>query len=174
MNGSELFEQDDDNLLMEYVQQLKIFENEERCQDLISTHAASLAASQSTGNRSLPEAGSLSRQHLPESMEHLHQHQSSLMCPYAFDHILCWDETPANTWALQDCPDWFIGFENPNGKAKRFCTEDGTWALKPNTNLTYTEYRACIEGGDAEELAVHFLLLAPLPLLITITIINTK
>ncbi len=101
---------------------------------------------------------------------------NELKCPKAFDQILCWEETPANTWATQDCPEWFvfkltyciydisylhmtsllrfIGFENRKGKAKRFCQADGTWRLKPNTNVTYTEYRACIDDLDAKLLAV--------------------
>jgi hypothetical protein len=83
---------------------------------------------------------------------------NELKCPKAFDQILCWDETPANTWATQDCPEWFIGFENRKGKAKRYCQPDGTWRLKPNTNVTYTEYRACIDDLDAKLLAVTIII----------------
>ena len=77
-------------------------------------------------------------------------------CPGEFDQILCWEETPADSWAYIKCPDWFIGFENRNGRAKRYCRKNGAWTLKPNSsNVSYTDYRGCIENTDEKSLAVN-------------------
>ena len=82
-------------------------------------------------------------------------YESELKCPSEFDQILCWEETPADQWAYQNCPEWFIGFENRNGKARRYCQKNGTWTLKLNsTNVSYTDYRGCIENSDEKLLAV--------------------
>ena len=77
-------------------------------------------------------------------------------CQGEFDQILCWDETPAEQWAYIDCPEWFIGFENRKGKAKRYCQKNGTWTLKPNSsNQSYTDYKGCIDNLDEKLLAVN-------------------
>ena len=96
----------------------------------------------------------------PESSEELVTKPKSdeKKCPKSFDQVLCWEETPPNKWAYQDCPEWVIGFENNKGKAKRFCQENGTWTLKNNSNLTYTDYRACIENLDEKSLLVTYCL----------------
>lgn len=75
-------------------------------------------------------------------------------CPKFFDGILCWDETMAGTTAYQQCPDWFIGFQNKKESAYRNCLKDATWQPKQNSNGTYTDYRACIKDNDAILLAV--------------------
>lgn len=75
-------------------------------------------------------------------------------CPKSFDHILCWEETPAGQWAEQGCPAWVIGFENQKEKARRFCEPDGTWKLRENSTVTYTNYTLCVENTDAKILKV--------------------
>lgn len=78
----------------------------------------------------------------------------SAHCPREFDGILCWEETLAGQNAYQQCPEWFIGFQNKKERAKRFCRPDGTWYRKPNSNNSYTDYMPCIEDLDAKLLAV--------------------
>lgn len=79
-----------------------------------------------------------------------------LKCPKTFDTILCWEETPANQYARQQCPEWFIGFLNKKAFARRFCQKNGTWELKRNTNHTYTDYKPCLEENfDDKLLAVN-------------------
>lgn len=78
-----------------------------------------------------------------------------LKCSKTFDQILCWEDTLAGEEAQQDCPLWFMGFENAEyGKAKRKCLSNGTWMTKPNSNNTYTDYRACIENNNDKLLSV--------------------
>ena len=79
-------------------------------------------------------------------------------CPKEFDRILCWEETPANQWAYQQCPEYVIGFANIKDKARRFCQEDGIWMLKPNSTKSYTDYRSCIEDKKTNQL-LHVLIL---------------
>ncbi len=40
-----------------------------------------------------------------------------LFCSRNWDGWLCWDDTPAGTYASQNCPDYFSNF-NPTGEQK--------------------------------------------------------
>nr|QVK45718.1 G protein-coupled receptor [Proales similis] len=82
--------------------------------------------------------------------------QSAPKCPKLFDRILCWPETAAGKWAYQECPHWFIGFENAHGVAKRYCESDGTWQTKSGMNgSSYTDYKDCVKDVDRDILDRH-------------------
>lgn len=74
-------------------------------------------------------------------------------CPKTFDGILCWPRTFKNKWAEQRCPEWFIGFYNTKGIAKRFCEPSAKWKTKKDkqgreSNITYTDYTDCIKSRE--------------------------
>jgi hypothetical protein len=79
-------------------------------------------------------------------------------CPMTFDSILCWEETPANSYAVKKCPGWVIGFVNTEAEARRWCQSDGTWEKHPkNPNKTYTDYTLCFERNRDDKLLANHL-----------------
>ncbi|KAI3358497.1 hypothetical protein L3Q82_014916, partial [Scortum barcoo] len=68
--------------------------------------------------------------------------KSGLFCGRNWDGWLCWDDTPAGTYASQNCPDYYRDFD-PAEKATRYCREDGQWFHHPETNRIWTNYTLC-------------------------------
>ncbi|XP_033493341.1 calcitonin gene-related peptide type 1 receptor [Epinephelus lanceolatus] len=68
--------------------------------------------------------------------------RSGLHCSRNWDGWLCWDDTPAGTYASQNCPDYFFDFD-PTEKATKYCGEDGQWFQHPESNKTWTNYTLC-------------------------------
>ncbi|KAM4550381.1 calcitonin gene-related peptide type 1 receptor isoform 1-T2 [Fundulus diaphanus] len=69
-------------------------------------------------------------------------------CGRNWDGWLCWDDTPAGTYASQSCPDYFSDL-NPKEMATKFCAEDGQWFHHPGSNMTWTNYTRCV-GNNRE------------------------
>ncbi|XP_026156121.1 calcitonin gene-related peptide type 1 receptor [Mastacembelus armatus] len=68
--------------------------------------------------------------------------ESGLYCSRTWDGWLCWDDTPAGTYASQNCPDYFSDLE-PTEKATKYCGEDGQWYRHPESNKTWSNYTLC-------------------------------
>ncbi|XP_054461399.1 calcitonin gene-related peptide type 1 receptor [Anoplopoma fimbria] len=68
--------------------------------------------------------------------------KSGLHCSRNWDGWLCWDDTPAGTFASQNCPDYVFDFD-PTEKATKYCGEDGQWFHHPESNKTWTNYTLC-------------------------------
>ncbi|XP_041823128.1 calcitonin gene-related peptide type 1 receptor [Melanotaenia boesemani] len=68
--------------------------------------------------------------------------KSGLHCSRIWDGWLCWEDTPAGTYASQNCPDYFIGFD-PTEKATRYCEKDGQWFQHPENKKIWTDYTLC-------------------------------
>ncbi|XP_070840425.1 calcitonin gene-related peptide type 1 receptor isoform X3 [Chaetodon trifascialis] len=65
-----------------------------------------------------------------------------LYCSRNWDGWLCWDDTPAGTYAFQNCPEYFSDF-NPTEKAAKYCGEDGQWFHHPEDKRIWTNYTLC-------------------------------
>ncbi|XP_072532215.1 calcitonin gene-related peptide type 1 receptor isoform X2 [Salminus brasiliensis] len=57
-------------------------------------------------------------------------------CSRFWDGWLCWDETPAGTYASQSCPD-FPTFDTSE-KIIKYCDESGNWVHSPSGNKTWS------------------------------------
>uniref|UniRef100_A0A3B4ZRE7 Calcitonin gene-related peptide type 1 receptor n=1 Tax=Stegastes partitus TaxID=144197 RepID=A0A3B4ZRE7_9TELE len=68
--------------------------------------------------------------------------KSGLYCGRNWDGWLCWDDTPAETFASQNCPDYFVDFD-PTEKATKYCGADGQWFHHPESNKIWTNYTLC-------------------------------
>ncbi|XP_039977702.1 calcitonin gene-related peptide type 1 receptor [Xiphias gladius] len=68
--------------------------------------------------------------------------KSGLYCSRNWDGWLCWDDTPAGTYASQNCPDYFSNLE-PTETATKYCGEDGQWFRHSESNKTWTNYTLC-------------------------------
>ncbi|XP_037120531.1 calcitonin gene-related peptide type 1 receptor [Syngnathus acus] len=73
--------------------------------------------------------------------------KTGLFCSHIWDGWLCWDDTPAQTYATQNCPDYFLNFE-PSGKASKYCGEDGEWFRHPESDTFWTNYTLCTSKFD--------------------------
>ncbi|KAG5842626.1 hypothetical protein ANANG_G00179610 [Anguilla anguilla] len=63
-------------------------------------------------------------------------------CNRTWDGWLCWDDTPAGTYAYQNCPNYFADFDSTE-KATKYCDESGNWFRHPETNRTWSNYTLC-------------------------------
>ncbi|KAI4817946.1 hypothetical protein KUCAC02_011315, partial [Chaenocephalus aceratus] len=68
--------------------------------------------------------------------------KSGLHCSRNWDGWLCWDDTPAGTYASQNCPDYLFDFDHTE-KASKYCGEDGQWFHHPESNKTWTNDTLC-------------------------------
>ncbi|XP_069550660.1 calcitonin gene-related peptide type 1 receptor isoform X4 [Brachyistius frenatus] len=68
--------------------------------------------------------------------------KSGLYCGRIWDGWLCWDDTPMETYASQNCPGYFVDFDTTE-KATKYCGEDGQWFHNLESNLTWTNYTLC-------------------------------
>uniref|UniRef100_A0A669B2V9 Calcitonin gene-related peptide type 1 receptor n=1 Tax=Oreochromis niloticus TaxID=8128 RepID=A0A669B2V9_ORENI len=68
--------------------------------------------------------------------------KSGRYCSRTWDGWLCWDDTPADTYASRNCPDYFGDFD-PTEKATKYCGADGKWFQHPDSNRTWTNYTLC-------------------------------
>ncbi|XP_031709618.1 calcitonin gene-related peptide type 1 receptor [Anarrhichthys ocellatus] len=82
--------------------------------------------------------------------------ESGLFCSRNWDGWLCWDDTPAGTFASQNCPDYLLDFE-PTEKAAKYCGEDGQWFRHPDTNRTWSNYTLCNENTQAKLKSAYIL-----------------
>ncbi|XP_051527053.1 calcitonin gene-related peptide type 1 receptor-like isoform X2 [Myxocyprinus asiaticus] len=57
-------------------------------------------------------------------------------CSRFWDGLLCWDKTPAGTYASQNCPD-YPSFD-PLEKVTKYCDESGSWVHSSSTNKTWS------------------------------------
>ncbi|XP_035384773.1 calcitonin gene-related peptide type 1 receptor isoform X1 [Electrophorus electricus] len=69
--------------------------------------------------------------------------KSGPYCNRTWDGWLCWDDTPAATYAVQNCPNYFPDFD-PTEKATKYCDVTGNWFRHPETNRTWSNYTLCI------------------------------
>ncbi|XP_076864903.1 calcitonin gene-related peptide type 1 receptor isoform X2 [Brachyhypopomus gauderio] len=69
--------------------------------------------------------------------------RSGLYCNRTWDGWLCWDDTPAGTFASQNCPNYFPDFD-PTEKTTKYCDVTGNWFRHPETNRTWSNYTLCI------------------------------
>ncbi|XP_068188544.1 uncharacterized protein calcr isoform X2 [Antennarius striatus] len=76
--------------------------------------------------------------------------KSGLFCSRNWDGWLCWNDTPPETYATQNCANYFIAFD-PRGKATKYCGEDGQWFRHPDTNQTWTNYTLCVISPEKME-----------------------
>ncbi|XP_061520826.1 calcitonin gene-related peptide type 1 receptor [Phycodurus eques] len=73
--------------------------------------------------------------------------KTGLFCSHIWDGRLCWDDTPAQTYATQNCPDYFPNFE-PSGKASKYCGEGGEWFRHPEGDRFSTNYSLCTNNYE--------------------------
>uniref|UniRef100_A0A3B5KNY0 G-protein coupled receptors family 2 profile 1 domain-containing protein n=1 Tax=Xiphophorus couchianus TaxID=32473 RepID=A0A3B5KNY0_9TELE len=71
--------------------------------------------------------------------------KSGLHCSRNWDGWLCWDDTPAGSYASQNCPDYFVNFDQ---QAKKYCGADGEWFRHPASNKIWTNYTLCVTTDD--------------------------
>ncbi|XP_012684960.2 calcitonin gene-related peptide type 1 receptor isoform X2 [Clupea harengus] len=64
------------------------------------------------------------------------RNRSGPYCYRTWDGWLCWDETPAGTYATLNCPD-YPGFDSSE-KVTKYCDEYGYWLQSPSVNKTWT------------------------------------
>ncbi|XP_024116173.1 calcitonin gene-related peptide type 1 receptor [Oryzias melastigma] len=81
--------------------------------------------------------------------------KSGLHCSRSWDGWLCWDDTPAGTYAFQNCPDYYSDLK-PTEKAAKYCGEDGQWFRHPKSNMTWTNYTLCVGNNDRLRVAAQF------------------
>lgn len=72
-----------------------------------------------------------------------------LYCGSVWDGWGCWNYTEAGRRAFINCPSHIQGFD-PELKAYKDCTEDGTWWRNP-FNKTWSNYTACINQKELEK-----------------------
>ncbi|KAF3833758.1 hypothetical protein F7725_024962 [Dissostichus mawsoni] len=82
--------------------------------------------------------------------------KSAQHCSRNWDGWLCWGDTPAATYALQNCPNYFGDFD-PTEKATKYCGEDGQWFRHPDTNRTWSNYTLCNENTRAKLKSAYIL-----------------
>ncbi|XP_048464296.1 calcitonin gene-related peptide type 1 receptor [Rhincodon typus] len=70
-----------------------------------------------------------------------------LYCNRTWDGWLCWDDTPAGTLSMQNCPNHFNDFDETE-KATKYCDETGNWFKHPETNRTWSNYTFCNKFTD--------------------------
>ena len=64
----------------------------------------------------------------------LQSRYQSDFCPVIFDSWSCWNSTPPDSVALEQCPHFLgLGFR-PDRLAEKKCTVDGNWWVHPATN----------------------------------------
>ncbi|XP_054619421.1 calcitonin gene-related peptide type 1 receptor isoform X2 [Dunckerocampus dactyliophorus] len=73
--------------------------------------------------------------------------KTGLFCSHIWDGWLCWDVTPAQTYATQNCPDYFVDFQ-PSGKATKYCGEHGEWFRHPESDSFWTNYTLCTSNYE--------------------------
>uniref|UniRef100_A0A3P8VZY4 Calcitonin gene-related peptide type 1 receptor n=1 Tax=Cynoglossus semilaevis TaxID=244447 RepID=A0A3P8VZY4_CYNSE len=78
--------------------------------------------------------------------------RSGLYCSRSWDGQLCWDDTPAGTYASQNCPGYLFDL-NTTEKATRYCGEDGQWYRHPETNKTWTNFTLCAANNKMKAAA---------------------
>ncbi|XP_073677890.1 calcitonin gene-related peptide type 1 receptor [Garra rufa] len=62
--------------------------------------------------------------------------KTGAFCSRFWDGLLCWDETPAGTFASQNCPD-YPSFD-PLEKVTKYCDESGNWLHSSSINKTWS------------------------------------
>ncbi|XP_074659137.1 calcitonin gene-related peptide type 1 receptor-like [Tubulanus polymorphus] len=67
-----------------------------------------------------------------------------LYCNATWDSWGCWNYTLAGTTAHIPCPEIIEGFD-PNLKASKICTINGTWWIQPDSGRTWSNYTTCID-----------------------------
>ncbi|XP_019745291.1 calcitonin gene-related peptide type 1 receptor [Hippocampus comes] len=75
------------------------------------------------------------------------RNETGLFCSHIWDGWLCWGDTPARTFATQNCPDYFLNFE-PSGLASKYCGEDGEWFRHPGSDRFWTNYTLCTSNDE--------------------------
>ncbi|CAK6949610.1 LOW QUALITY PROTEIN: calcitonin gene-related peptide type 1 receptor [Scomber scombrus] len=73
--------------------------------------------------------------------------QSGPYCSRIWDGWLCWDDTPAETDAFQNCPNYFADFDTTE-KAIKHCGKDGKWFHHPESNKIWTNYTLCVTTDE--------------------------
>ncbi|KAL0118672.1 hypothetical protein PUN28_009382 [Cardiocondyla obscurior] len=66
-------------------------------------------------------------------------------CPEIWDEILCWNSTAPGQLAVQQCPSYFVGFDN-RAFASKQCLPNGQWYKKVETNNMWTNYTECYQN----------------------------
>ncbi|XP_034145082.1 calcitonin receptor isoform X1 [Esox lucius] len=69
--------------------------------------------------------------------------ESGLYCNRTWDGWRCWDDTPAGKLEWQNCPGYFVDF-NEQEIVTRFCTESGQWFVHPETQKEWSNYTLCV------------------------------
>ncbi|XP_047461761.1 calcitonin gene-related peptide type 1 receptor isoform X2 [Mugil cephalus] len=73
--------------------------------------------------------------------------KSGLYCGRNWDGWLCWDDTPAGTYASQHCPSYVEDFV-PTEIATKYCGADGQWFHHPDSKRIWTNYTLCTNAHD--------------------------
>ncbi|XP_061738559.1 calcitonin gene-related peptide type 1 receptor [Nerophis ophidion] len=84
---------------------------------------------------------------LVKMKQDLPYNKTGLFCGPIWDGRLCWDVTPAQTYATQNCPDHLVGL-GPSGTASKYCGENGEWFRHPESNVFWTNYTLCTRNYD--------------------------
>ncbi|TRZ01832.1 hypothetical protein DNTS_004274 [Danionella cerebrum] len=64
------------------------------------------------------------------------QNNTGSFCGRFWDGMLCWDETPAGTFASQNCPD-YPSFD-PLEHVTKYCDDSGNWVHSSSVNKTWS------------------------------------
>ncbi|KAF6041278.1 PTH1R [Bugula neritina] len=80
--------------------------------------------------------------------EHKSAHQTNIngSCPIHFDGATCWPQTPCNTTASIQCPDYVNLFDSSE-TAYRYCGVDGTWSYDSDKHKYNVDYASCMEAA---------------------------
>ncbi|XP_028278741.1 calcitonin gene-related peptide type 1 receptor isoform X2 [Parambassis ranga] len=80
--------------------------------------------------------------------------RSGLYCSRSWDGWLCWDDTPADTYASQNCPDYYTDFDVTE-KVTKYCGADGQWFQHPENNRTWTNYTLCATTHEKRQTVMY-------------------
>ncbi|GFO49705.1 parathyroid hormone/parathyroid hormone-related peptide receptor [Plakobranchus ocellatus] len=68
----------------------------------------------------------------------------SVYCNRTWDNLQCWPDTPAGEVAVQKCAAYIFRF-NQNEYVTRRCLDNGSWWVHPETQMSWSNYSACIK-----------------------------
>lgn len=60
---------------------------------------------------------------------------------------LCWGPARPNTTEWKNCPNYVMGYDG-NLMASKVCLENGSWWRHPDSGLSWSDYRTCVNQND--------------------------
>ncbi|XP_069032215.1 calcitonin gene-related peptide type 1 receptor isoform X3 [Embiotoca jacksoni] len=128
-----------------------ILENEKKCQEKMKNDPPyNKSGSDAVGELTTEAAGVSTEEVILQNEKKCQDkmkndppyNKSGLYCGRIWDGWLCWDNTPAETYASQNCPSYFVDFDTTE-KATKYCGADGQWFHHPGSCKIWTNYTLC-------------------------------